>query len=134
MTSTLLCWKCGASLDALPHPLSRLAECPACRTDLHICRMCEFYDPRISKQCREPIADEVKEKQRANFCGYFRIRPNAYQAHTTTQLAATRTQLEILFGDGESATTQEIRSEADAAREQLEKLFGGDDTREKQKP
>ncbi len=132
MTSTLLCWKCGASLDALPHPLSRLAECPACRTDLHICRMCEFYDPRISKQCREPIADEVKDKQRANFCGYFRIRPNAYQARDTATQSDARTQLEALFG--EPATTQKTRSEAEATREQLEKLFGGDDTREKQKP
>ena len=123
MTLTLVCWKCGASLDALPHPLSRRAECPACRTDLHICRMCEFYDTRVSKNCREPIADEVKEKERANFCGYFRIRPNAYQVRdNTTSLATTRTQLDVLFGKPTPAP--ETRSEADVAREQLEKLFG----------
>ena len=126
MTLSLVCWKCGASLDALPHPLSLRAECPACRTDLHICRMCEFYDTRVSKNCREPIADEVKEKERVNFCGYFRIRPNAYQARdNTAPLATTRTQLDALFGN--LISPQETRSEAseaDVAREQLEKLFG----------
>ena len=132
MTLTLVCWKCGASLDALPYPLSRRAECPACRTDLHICRMCEFYDTRVSKNCREPIADEVKEKQRANFCGYFRIRPNAYQARdNTAPLATTRTQLEALFGN--LISTQETRSEADAAREQLEKLFGSENENKAEK-
>ena len=128
MTSALVCWKCNASVETLPHPLSRLAECPACRTDLHICRMCEFYDPRISKNCREPIAEEIKDKERANFCGYFRIRSHAYQAcDTATQTA--RAQLESLFGRN-TTTHQETRSEADAARGHLEKLFGGGSKRE----
>ena len=33
--------------------------------------MCRFYDTRKAKSCAEPVADEVQDKQRANFCGYF---------------------------------------------------------------
>lgn len=124
MIPILLCWKCGASLTDLPLPLSRLAECPGCRTDLHVCRMCEFYDTRVSRSCREPVSDTVKDKERVNFCGYFHIRPNVYQTRDTTTQHVAQTQLEALFG--KQVSPQPTCSDADAAREQLEKLFGKD--------
>ena len=34
----------------------------------------------VAKHCREPIAEEVKDKERANFCDYFKPRPGAYSA------------------------------------------------------
>jgi len=45
--------------------------CPFCGADLHCCLNCKFYDRTVSKQCREPAAELVKEKARANFCDYF---------------------------------------------------------------
>jgi hypothetical protein len=66
MTNALICWKCGASLAELPLPLGRLAECLACHAELHVCRMCEFYDPRVTNSCNEPRAEEVKDKESAN--------------------------------------------------------------------
>ena len=74
----LECWKCGNGVSDLPMPLGRREECPACRADLHVCRQCEFYDPRAPQSCREPVADEVREKEKANFCGYFTINPSAH--------------------------------------------------------
>jgi hypothetical protein len=65
------CWKCGASLAALTLPLSRTDSCRACRAEIHVCRMCRFYDTGKAKSCAEPVADEVHDKERANFCGYF---------------------------------------------------------------
>ncbi len=129
MTSTPLCWKCGTSLEAQPLPLSRRADCPACHTELHVCRMCEFYDPRTRRHCREPVAEDVKDTTRANFCGYFRIQPNAYQAPDSMARHTTHVQLDALFG--QHPTTPETRSDAEVAREQLEKLFGGDDKQKK---
>ena len=41
-------------------PLRRLDECKACRSELHVCRLCVEYDPRIAKHCREPTAEEVR--------------------------------------------------------------------------
>ena len=46
-------------------------ECPFCRADLHCCLNCTFYDRPSPKQCREPVAELVKEKGRANYCDYF---------------------------------------------------------------
>lgn len=70
-THDLVCWRCGASLAALTLPLSRTDSCRACRAEVHVCRMCRFYDTRKAKSCAEPVADDVGDKQRANFCGYF---------------------------------------------------------------
>jgi hypothetical protein len=98
MSHSLVCWKCGAELSELSLPLSRRDECRKCGADLHVCRLCSDYDERVAKLCREPIAEEVSDKTRANFCDYFSPRPGAYRATDTSAADAARTQLESLFG------------------------------------
>ncbi len=118
--STLVCWKCGHSLADLSLPLRRLEECRACGAELHVCRLCEFYDIGVAKSCREPIAEEVKDKTRANFCDYFRPRPGAFTPAGDAADRA-RAELEAMFGGGaEGAATDP----AEAARDELNALFG----------
>lgn len=93
----LVCWKCGASIGDEPLPLSRMAECRACRAQLHACRMCSFFDTRVAKACRETVAEEVQDKTRANFCGYFQPRPDAHAPGTPARGKA-RDALDALFG------------------------------------
>ncbi|MCS6946385.1 MAG: hypothetical protein NZM12_02075 [Steroidobacteraceae bacterium] len=97
MAHDLQCWKCGASLASLSLPLRRLDECPACRAELHVCRMCVDFDPSKAKQCREPTAEEVNDKTRANFCDFFQPRPGAYQPPNRDAEAKARAALEELF-------------------------------------
>jgi hypothetical protein len=92
----LNCWRCGAAILDQPLPLSRTAECRACRAELHACRMCEFYDTTRAKACREPVAEPVADKTRANFCGWFRPRAGLTPAGTDA-VADARQQLEDLF-------------------------------------
>ncbi len=47
-------------------------ECPHCGADLHICKNCFFYDVTAENDCREPSAELVLDKERANFCECFR--------------------------------------------------------------
>lgn len=47
-------------------------ECPACGRDLHICLNCEFYDVNAYRQCRETIREPVQNKDKANYCDFFR--------------------------------------------------------------
>lgn len=115
----LVCWQCGASLADLPLPLGRLAECPACRAYLHCCRLCAFYDPNVTKKCREQDAEEVIEKERANFCEYFKPRPSAYRTGQSAKAQAAKANLDALFGGGE------VKAEPDEARRKLDELFGG---------
>ena len=93
----IVCWKCGASLADLGLPFGRREECRACRAELHVCRMCRFYDTRKAKSCAEPVADEVQDKARANFCGYFVAAGGRFAARSGAEDGA-RDALEALFG------------------------------------
>ena len=97
MAHGLVCWKCGASLEQLTLPLSRRDECARCRAELHVCRMCVEYDTAVAKHCRKPTAEEVSDKQRANFCDHFRPRPGAWTPPSSTADQA-RAELACLFG------------------------------------
>jgi hypothetical protein len=128
MAGTLSCWKCGASLEQLPLPLGRSAECKACGAELHVCRLCEFYDPRAAKACREPVAEEVQDKTRANFCDYFQPRPLAYAPPDDSAVRAARGQLATLFRSGAGgAAFAAAPSDVGEARQKLERLFGAGD-------
>ena len=119
MNTELVCWRCGAMLDDLPLPFARLAECRNCRTELHVCRMCQYYDRSVAKSCREPVADEVNDKERANFCGYFTPRPRAHVPGNERPADAAQAALDALFG--KPAPTAD--DEASAAKRELEDLF-----------
>ncbi len=119
--NNLVCWKCGASLDELPLPLSRRAECPGCGAELHVCRMCRFYDRSVANQCREPVAEPVNDKTRANFCGYLEPRSGAWQPPDRTVASEAEQSLEALFGRGGSEAP---KPDADDPMSELESLFG----------
>ena len=64
------CAGCGADLGR-PERVGRRDACPHCHAELHACRQCRFYDPQVADACREPQAERVTDKARANFCDYF---------------------------------------------------------------
>jgi len=123
MEPDLICWKCGGPIKNLPMPLGRLSECKACHAELHVCRLCEFFDQHIADQCREPVADFVKEKERANFCDYFIPKPDAYTPKENSGAQTARSELDALFGL-DSGHDTETKSGTDEAREKLDQLFG----------
>lgn len=46
-------------------------ECSKCRSDLHCCKNCQFFDPKVYNECKESQAERVQEKERFNRCDYF---------------------------------------------------------------
>lgn len=123
----LVCWKCGASLQGLPLPLSRLAECPRCRAYQHACRLCRFYDARHARRCREERAEEVRDAEAANFCDWFEpvVRDLAVQAGKTR---ISRDSAESLFG----APADSSGAKAGTARDALDALFRPDAGRDRE--
>ncbi len=96
---TLLCWSCGASLDKLTPPVGHRDQCPQCSNYLHVCKMCEFYDPSVARSCREDDADDVVHKNRVNFCDYFRPSAVAFDAGAKAAGDAAESAFNALFDD-----------------------------------
>jgi hypothetical protein len=111
------CYRCGASLADISLPFSRLEECPACANYLHVCRMCVYFDRAVPKQCREDDAEEVREKERANFCEWFKPTDSAFDPSYASSEVSARNKLEALFGDDNSA------GESDDDLNEADKLF-----------
>jgi len=66
------CFHCKKELDSSTRP-SRGESCPKCGSDVKVCLNCRFYDAGAYNQCREPSAERVVEKDRANFCEFFEL-------------------------------------------------------------
>ncbi|MEQ8232004.1 MAG: hypothetical protein RLW61_06725 [Gammaproteobacteria bacterium] len=108
-------------VDAALLPLRREEVCSACDADLHVCRQCRLFNPRISDGCDEPLAGGVANRERANFCDYFTATsPLPARGGEDDAAARARGQLEALFGGASSAPG----IEADANRAELDRLFG----------
>jgi hypothetical protein len=135
MKKALVCWRCGAAIKPEQRPISRLERCHACQADLHVCRQCRHYTTRMTGYCDHDHADPPRERERANFCQYFKPRPGAFAPVEGAIDQRTRDALEVLFGKNrpQPSTPARPRPELDRAQEELARLFGevpADDDRE----
>jgi hypothetical protein len=130
---TLLCYRCGGTLERLSLPLRRLDECPHCRVELHVCMMCQSYDPKVPRACTEDDAPDVRDKRSANFCDYFAPSAAAYRPDEHEAAARARAELDALFGGtgtappgGDAPADDHGPNDPDeAARRAAQSLFKG---------
>jgi hypothetical protein len=118
MSHDIACFRCGASLASLSLPLSRRDECPDCSAHLHVCRMCRHFDPAAVNQCLEDDAEEVRDKERVNFCEWFVPTEAAFNPAAKAEADRAKQSLDALFGDGDAPA-----EDAAAALTDAEKLF-----------
>ncbi len=64
------CHRCGRELQVVSK-VARTEGCPYCHSDLKCCLNCRLQDPGAHNQCREPQAEWVTDKDKANFCEFF---------------------------------------------------------------
>lgn len=59
--------------------------------------MCLYFDANVPRQCREDGAEEVQEKDRLNFCDWFKPNEAAFDADRKDEEDAARSAAEDLF-------------------------------------
>jgi hypothetical protein len=91
-----ICHACKREL-VLSKSAGRRDECPFCSVDLRCCLNCAFYDSSASKQCREPAADLVRQKDKANFCDYFVFAESRGAGAPAASAEQTRKAIDELF-------------------------------------
>ena len=98
----MICWKCRKETN-IEKPV-RGDECPNCHADLHVCKSCDFYESGSHNDCRESSAEFVGDKERGNFCDYFRssrslsLSKGAAGAGGVDKAAAAKDAFNALFG------------------------------------
>ena len=120
------CWACGEPLSDLILPLSRREECAECGVDQHVCRMCLSFDANVARQCLEDRAEDVSNKETANFCDYFAPNSKADARKSQGKNSDVNGQLAALFGEAPEEYPQTGKNEQAAAMLELEKLFKKD--------
>ena len=125
----LVCWSCGASLQDIPLPFTRLEQCKHCRADLHVCRLCRYYNPNVFDKCDHDMAEPARDVTVANFCHYFRPRPGAFAPDKKSKSDQALAQLKSLFGDEANDTSSpdvnddNQLTEMEKAKKKLEALL-----------
>ena len=89
------CFFCGKTIEGLDL-IRREEVCPHCRSDLHCCLNCQFYDEYAQNKCRESSAEWVSDRQKNNFCEYFSFQ-TVNTASKNRDREEARAKLEALF-------------------------------------
>ena len=66
----IICFACETKNNITS--ISRNSECKKCQRFLRVCKNCIFYDMNAYNLCKESMADRQTEKERPNFCDYFK--------------------------------------------------------------
>ena len=128
MKKSLECWRCGTAVKPDQMPITRLEQCLHCHADLHVCRLCRSWNPRYTSKCSHDHAEPPLDRERANFCQYFRPAAGAFRKAGTLAGETARSDLEALFGKGGeqgSDMAADSTTETERARRALDDLFGG---------
>jgi hypothetical protein len=93
------CFKCGTEWIFHRHP-GRIETCERCGADLHACLNCVHYDKTVAYHCRERRAEEVADKDRANYCEFFEMAKRVWSGvGANAREDAAREKLKKLLGD-----------------------------------
>jgi hypothetical protein len=88
-----ICWSCNHEIPA--NQYHRLDHCDSCGRDTHACRNCEFHDRAFNNECRESQADRVVDKEKSNFCDFFK--PSDRKGSSAAKKDALKAAAEALF-------------------------------------
>jgi predicted RNA-binding Zn-ribbon protein involved in translation (DUF1610 family) len=93
------CYSCGHQLDEKME-VFRTTLCPNCGKDLKVCLNCKFYSPGGQWDCRETIDEQVKDKDRANFCSFFSFKTGGSgKSEAESRHDKAKKEFNSLFGD-----------------------------------
>ena len=91
-----ICSACRKEIE-IETKIGRRDVCPMCHADLHSCLNCAFHKVSAPKQCIEPVAEMVRDKNKGNFCDYFLFAELGPSRPADAEAEKTRKALNDLF-------------------------------------
>lgn len=95
MPVQVACYKCHTVSSSPGSQVGLREEC-SCGADLHICLNCTHYDSTSYNECKEPVAERVRDKDRSNFCDHFSAL-STVRGKAATSVDHLRAAAEALF-------------------------------------
>ncbi len=90
------CYFCGTPIEP---PVYRRSLCTQCGKELKICLNCKFYSPGSHWDCHETIPEPVRDKDKANFCDYFKVATDNRHTKKPDNSDSQRESFNNLFKD-----------------------------------
>lgn len=72
---SLSCYNCGKEVPE--NNIGRQDSCEHCGKDTRCCRNCVHFDKTRNNECREEQAMRQVDKEKGNFCDWFKARSGA---------------------------------------------------------
>ncbi len=97
------CHHCGSQF---PEGMAvfRTSECPSYAYYIRVCRNCTHFAPGSHWDCRETVSDQVTDKERANFCDWFKLSTvSGDRSDAQKKVEQARRGFSSLFGDTEAS-------------------------------
>jgi hypothetical protein len=63
-----------------------------------VCRNCGFYKPGAYRDCAETVPEAVRDKERLNFCEYFKPSSLVQNGGPAAKAKAAKASFDDLFG------------------------------------
>lgn len=128
MSGGFSCWRCGIQLQDAELPVSRHSSCRSCFEPLRCCRMCRHFSEQAEGQCLHDEAEPPEEKERSNFCDFFRPGKAGFDPTRNRGTERAKNRLKSLFADAEEEAEEENdpvaeESPPDPVRSRLDNLF-----------
>lgn len=92
-----ICHKCKKEIE-IEGKVMREELCPFCGSNLHCCLNCRFYDEYAHNKCRESRSEWVSDRERGNFCGYFKYKDSEESDASEERKKKAKEELRKLFG------------------------------------
>jgi hypothetical protein len=100
------CYQCGGDLAG--NAFGRSDRCPSCGADARCCRNCAFEEPGYRSECLETQAEPVGDRERANYCDYFRARKGPPKADPRAGQPGGQASFDALFRKSPSRRTMGV--------------------------
>jgi len=93
-----MCYACGKKITSRER-IGFRDTCPDCGLALHVCRNCRFFKPGAHWDCAETVSELVPDKEKANFCEWFSLSPEAGKglAKSSSDSARAKSSFDDLF-------------------------------------
>ena len=73
-TDVIRCSNCSTIFEVIDGNVAFADQCKKCKSDLHSCKNCRYFDPGARFECQKPVDARIAKKTEKNMCMQFAVK------------------------------------------------------------